>query len=172
MNLKKSDGKKKNTELANRPHLIEFQGDSENIKSQELPNSSQGYSFITSLFGNSDNTSALNFKYEFRDGKLYAFEELRNMELNEKFNFEEGLLECNPSKIFTRVYSVNLKDISFTQVMNFDGVASGNFITETCSGTHPFSIKRLDFDEKSVSEPLPVTIGYPRAISLKVSEES
>ena len=79
-----------------------------------------------SLFGNSDNTSALNFKYEFRDGKLYAFEELRNMELNEKFDSEEGLLDVIHLK-YLLVLFYGVKDISFTQVMNFDGVASGNY---------------------------------------------
>ena len=57
--LERPGGKKKNAELANRPHFINFTDGGEKIKSVELPNSSQGYSFINNLLGNMK-TKSLN----------------------------------------------------------------------------------------------------------------
>jgi hypothetical protein len=123
------------------------------------------------FLGNGDDTYSMSLKYQFIDGKLYAFEEVDDFVADELYNARTGLYDCDPSRKFTRVYSVETANGLITPIMNVDGSITGQFVTEVCGGTEVLGIRRFDLESRNVSDYLPVTLGHPSVHSIQIQPD-
>ena len=168
--LEDEGGPEKNLAVSMIPVLIKYQ-DGKEQDPVYLPNSYKPISILSKFIGTADDTYSRSFKYQFLNGKLYAFEEVQDLVADELHNAREGLSECDPSRQFTRVYSVEPTSGFLTPIMNVDGSVSGQFVTEACGGTEVVGIRKFDLESRTVSDYLPVTLGNPDVHSIEIQPD-
>ena len=165
--LEKDGGSEKNLAISKMPVLIEYLNGVEQDPVY-LPNSYKPMKVLNEWLGAADDIYSVSFKYQFIERKLYAFEEVYDLDADELYNAKHGLYECDPSRRFTRVYSVEPASGLITPIMNIDGSVSGQFVTEVCGGTEVVGIRRFELQSRKVSDYLPVTLGHPSVHSIKI----
>lgn len=168
--LEKEGGPEKNLAISKMPILVKYLNGVEQDP-VHLPNSYKPMTLLHEFLGNGDDTYSMSLKYQFIDGKLYAFEEVDDFVADELYNARTGLYDCDPSRKFTRVYSVETANGLITPIMNVDGSITGQFVTEVCGGTEVLGIRRFDLESRNVSDYLPVTLGHPSVHSIQIQPD-